>query len=112
VRVSVDAYANKARAAMGIQAARYASRPAYRANFERMGFKHVTDRLPNQAQEERFGGADEEMLHAVSVYGTPSEVHSRLPQMLAMYDDAIVRIVPAQPTLDSIRAIVDACAPA
>src|SRR5581483_10660483 len=111
VRVSVDGDREKARAAMAVQAARYASSANYRANFERMGFKATTDRLPNQPQEERFTGADEAMLRAVSLYGTAAEVRDRLPRILALYDDAIIRIVPARPGLDSIRAIVEACAP-
>ncbi|MBV8084893.1 MAG: LLM class flavin-dependent oxidoreductase [Chloroflexi bacterium] len=111
VRVSVDDDPEQARAAMAIQAARYAGSRNYRAQFERFGFKHVTDRLQDQPQGERFIGEDETMLRAISVYGTSDQVQAELPARLAPYDHAIVRIVPARPGMDSIMAIVEACAP-
>ncbi|MDE3074180.1 MAG: LLM class flavin-dependent oxidoreductase [Chloroflexota bacterium] len=112
VRVSVDDDREAARAAMAEQAFRYAMIPPYRRHFERMGFKAITDRLASQPAEERFTGADEEMLRSTSVYGTPAEVRAALPGILALYDDPIVRIVPARPGVESIQAVIEAGAPA
>lgn len=111
VRVSVDDDHEAARAAMASAAFGYAMIPSYRQHFENMGFKATTDRLAEQPAEERFTGGDEAALQAVSVYGTADEVRQRLPAMLAAYDHPIIRIVPARPTAESIRAVITACAP-
>ncbi|MDE3077592.1 MAG: LLM class flavin-dependent oxidoreductase [Chloroflexota bacterium] len=111
IRVSVDEDREAARRAMAEQAFRYALIPPYRRHFERLGFKAITDRLASQPADQRFAGADEEMLRTISVYGTPAEVTARLPGILALYDDPIVRIVPARPGLESIKEVIEAGAP-
>jgi len=89
----------------------------YRAHFERMGF---TDELAD-LDRMRLEGADhddlveavpDELLRRLGYFGTAEGAAAALADLGAGLDSAIVRVVVARPTLDSVRAAMEACRPA
>ena len=89
---------------------------AYRAHFERMGF---TDELLNLDEMRRNGAsaddvansASEELLTRVGYYGSAAGAKAAFATLADGLDTAIVRVVAAKPNLDSVRAVMRACAP-
>ena len=89
---------------------------AYRAHFERMGF---TDELASLDDMRRSGAsaddvaaaASEKLLTRVGYYGNASGAKSAFEALADGLDTAIVRVVAAKPGLESVRAVMRACAP-
>lgn len=89
---------------------------AYRAHFERMGF---TDELASLDDMRRRGAsadevaaaASEELLTRVGYYGNAAGAKAAFESLADGIDTAIVRVVSAWPGLDSVRAVMRACAP-
>ena len=89
---------------------------AYRAHFERMGF---TDELASLDDMRRRGAsadevaaaASEELLTRVGYYGNAAGAKAAFESLADGLDTAIVRVVSARPGLDSVRAVMRACAP-
>ena len=89
---------------------------AYRAHFERMGF---TDELASLDDMRRSGAsadevaaaASEELLTRVGYYGSTSGAKAAFEALAEGLDTAIVRVVAAKPGLESVRAVMRACAP-
>ncbi len=89
----------------------------YRAHFERMGFATqlaAMDRMreQNAAPNEVIDAFPEEILRAVGYYGPAAGAAKAFRQIAEGLDTAIVRVVAARPSIDSVRAVMDACAPA
>lgn len=89
---------------------------AYRAHFERMGF---SDELASLDDMRRSGAsaddvaaaASEELLTRVGYYGNASGAKAAFEALADGLDTAIVRVVAARPGLESVRAVMQACAP-
>ena len=88
----------------------------YRGHFERMGFAQGLREL----DEMRSAGAstDEvveafprDLLRRVGYYGPASGAAEAFRSLAEGLDTAIVRVVAARPGLDSVRAVMEACAP-
>lgn len=89
---------------------------AYRAHFERMGFTEALAGL-DAMRSRGAGGAEvaaampEELLTRVGYYGPAAGARSAFQTLAEGLDTAIVRVVAARPTLSSVRAVMQACAP-
>ncbi len=126
IRVSVDEDIQVARDALARATMGYALRAtvptererqfAYRGHFERMGFADELLELDEMrkkhaTQEELIAAFPDALLDAVGVYATPSEAKAKFEVLAEGLDIAIVRVVNAQPGIDSTRAVMQACAP-
>lgn len=88
----------------------------YRAHFERMGF---TDDLAELDKMRRRGATQDELAEAfpanllktVGYYGTPQNAMREFKRIGSGLDTAIVRVVAAKNNIDSVRAVMRACAP-
>jgi alkanesulfonate monooxygenase SsuD/methylene tetrahydromethanopterin reductase-like flavin-dependent oxidoreductase (luciferase family) len=123
IRVCVDedettARRAYARACMGYAMSRHPSMNhlGYRAHFGRMGFDAELSRL-EQARD-RGTSADEladdfpaELLKTVGYYGVPSGAAAAFRRLSAGLDIAVVRVVAARQGVESVRAVMRACAP-
>lgn len=125
IRVSVDEDVAVARRALARATVGYALGPdvgardrrfGYRPHFERMGFAEELAEL----DERRSGGASadkiadavtDELLLSVGYFGTPNGAREHFEALGAGLDVALVRVVPARPGLDAVRAVMQACAP-
>ena len=89
----------------------------YRGHFARMGF----DAELTELEERRERGASTEeiveafpraLLQAVGYYGPPSGAAAAFRRLAEGLDIAVVRVVRARPGIESVRAVMQACAPA
>ena len=123
IRICVDddvdaARRGLARALLGYALARPgASKEAgYRGHFARMGFDapltELEDRRERGASDEELVEAfPVELLQAVGYFGPASGAAAAFHRLAQGLDTAIVRVVPAHPGLDAVRAVMRACAP-
>jgi 5,10-methylenetetrahydromethanopterin reductase len=124
IRICVDEDEDTARraytrAVLGYALARAgASKEAgYRGHFARMGF----DAALTDLEERRDRGAPEselidafprDLLHMVGYYGPAAGAAAAFRRLAEGLDVAIVRVVAAQPGVESVQAVMRACAPA
>ncbi|MEE9255061.1 MAG: LLM class flavin-dependent oxidoreductase [Pseudomonadales bacterium] len=88
----------------------------YRAHFERMGF---ADELAMLDDMRRSGASMRQivdafpnaLLNAVGYYGPPDGAAEAFRRLAEGLDTAIVRVVPAKPGIDAVRAVMKACQP-
>ena len=101
--------------AVAIQTVRYLLIPAYRSQFEEMGFMGVSESVKSALDAEGIDGAarqvPDELLKRVSGYGSPSQARAMFERLGQELDLAIVRIVPAQEQIESIVAVLEATHP-
>lgn len=106
------------RACMGYALGRHpgGNQYGYRAHFGRMGYEADLSRL--EAERERGMPEDElidafptEMLKAVGYYGAAAGAAAAFRRLSQGLDIAIVRVVAARPGVESVRAVLRACAP-
>lgn len=123
IRICVDddvAVARRAfaKAVMGYALARGDDKGrGYRAHFARMGYDAALTDL--EARRDRGASADEladafpdDLLLLVGYYGTAAGAAAAFTRLATGLDTAIVRVVPARPGPDAVRAVMRACAPA
>lgn len=89
---------------------------AYRAHFERMGFTEALaelDRMRERgaAAAEVAAAMPEELLTRVGYYGPAAGARAAFETLGEGLDTAIVRVVAAKPGMESVRAVMEACAP-
>jgi len=89
---------------------------AYRAHFERMGFAEEllfldSIRNRNGSAEEILDAFPDELLQAVGVSANETNARDQFYNLANGLDTAIVRVVAAKHGLDSIRSVMQACAP-
>ena len=122
IRVSVDDDVEAARraftrAVMGYALGPLDARPqGYRAHFERMGFAAGLARIDelrrrNAPQEDVVDAFPESLLRQVGYYGPAGGAAAAFRRLAEGLDTAIVRVVAARPGVDSVRAVMRACAP-
>ena len=88
----------------------------YRAHFERMGF---SDELAELDEMRKRGASRDEvadafppkLLKTVGYYGPAGGAASAFAELAEGLDIAVVRVVAARRGVDSVRAVMDACAP-
>jgi len=126
IRICVDDDAQTARrsytrAVMGYAMGRGTDskgRPqGYRAHFERMGYGAQLaemDRMREKGAQpgEMVDAFPDEILRAVGYYGPAAGAAKAFRALAEGLDTAIVRVVAARPGIDSVRAVMEACAPA
>lgn len=88
----------------------------YRAHFERMGYAAQLGEMDRMREKsappnEMVDAFPEEVLRAVGYYGPADGAAKAFRQLAEGLDTAIVRVVAARPTIDSVRAVMQACAP-
>jgi 5,10-methylenetetrahydromethanopterin reductase len=124
IRVCVDededaARRGLARAILGYALARPgASKQAgYRGHFARLGFDEQLTELETR-REQGATDADlietfpRELLQAVGYYGPAAGAAAAFGRLAEGLDVAVVRVVRARPGVESVRAVMQACAPA
>jgi hypothetical protein len=89
----------------------------YRAHFERMGFATelaAMDQLREKGAQpnDMVDAFPDEILRAVGYYGPAAGARDAFLKLAQGLDTAIVRVVAARPGIDSVRAVMEACAPA
>ena len=126
IRVCVDEDPETAQRAFALSTTGYAlgqrvpsareRRLGYRGHFDRMGFAEEMAELDRMRElgesNDRVAAAfPVEVLQQVGYFG-PAEGASKAFRKLAEgLDAAVVRVVPARPGLDSVRAVMEACRP-
>jgi len=121
-RVCVDDDLDTARKALAAALLRYVTgwdgaRPrAYRASFARMGYEPAIaeiDRLSERGagQDEIIDAFPERMLRGLGYYGPAAGAADAVRRQVTGADTVVVRVVPARPGVDAIRAILVACQP-
>jgi alkanesulfonate monooxygenase SsuD/methylene tetrahydromethanopterin reductase-like flavin-dependent oxidoreductase (luciferase family) len=123
VRVSVDDDTEAARRALAGALLPYVigwpgaapARP-FRAAFDRMGFGAEIAELDRMVErgasrEEIAGSFPERMLRGLGYAGPADGAPEALRRIAGSADTVVVRIVPARPGIESIRAILEACRP-
>lgn len=123
IRICVDddeAVARRAfaKAVMGYALARGDDkRRGYRAHFARMGFDAALTALEDR--RDRGASADDladsfpdDLLRLVGYYGTAAGAAAAFKRVAGSLDTAVVRVVLARPGAASVRAVMEACAPA
>ena len=125
IRVCIDEDVSAARSALARATVGYALGPevggrdrrfGYRPHFEQMGFAdELADldarRSAGISMDEIAGAVSDELLLGVGYYGTPDGAKEHFAALAQGLDVALVRVVPARPGLDSVRAVMTACAP-
>jgi alkanesulfonate monooxygenase SsuD/methylene tetrahydromethanopterin reductase-like flavin-dependent oxidoreductase (luciferase family) len=123
IRICVDEDADVARRAYTKATLGYAmARPGaslehgYRGHFGRMGFENSLREL--EAMRDRGDSEDaiieafpRDLLLKVGYYGTPDGARAAFTRIAEGLDTAIVRVVAARPGVDSVAAVMRACAP-
>jgi alkanesulfonate monooxygenase SsuD/methylene tetrahydromethanopterin reductase-like flavin-dependent oxidoreductase (luciferase family) len=106
------------RAAMGYALGRVpgASQSGYRAHFGRMGYDDDLKRIESgrangMSEEDVVDAFPPEMLLGVGYYGPASGAAEAFRRLSTGLDIAIVRVVAARPGVESVRAVMRACAP-
>ncbi len=124
IRVCIDddeAMARRAytRSAMGYALGRQPDAPqsGYRAHFGRMGFdvdlRRIEEgRAKGMPEEEVVDAFPPELLKAVGYYGPAGGAAAAFRRLSEGLDIAVVRVVAARPGVESVRAVMRACAPA
>jgi alkanesulfonate monooxygenase SsuD/methylene tetrahydromethanopterin reductase-like flavin-dependent oxidoreductase (luciferase family) len=103
--------------AMGPQGTGRDSRFGYRPHFDRMGFASELAELDrvregDASRDEVADAASDDLLLGVGYYGTPEGAFEHFRSLAEGLDVAVVRVVAARPGIDSVRAVMQACAPA
>jgi alkanesulfonate monooxygenase SsuD/methylene tetrahydromethanopterin reductase-like flavin-dependent oxidoreductase (luciferase family) len=106
-----------AKAVMGYALARGDDKGrGYRAHFARMGFDAALTELEDR--RDRGAPADEladafpdALLRLVGYYGKAEGAAAAFKRVAGSLDTAIVRVVPARPGAEAVRAVMNACAP-
>jgi alkanesulfonate monooxygenase SsuD/methylene tetrahydromethanopterin reductase-like flavin-dependent oxidoreductase (luciferase family) len=125
IRVCVDDDVAVARRGLARATIGYAMGPAgegrdrrfgYRPHFERMGFAEELTRLDTMRDrgaslDELCDAASDELLLGVGYFGTPDGAYEHFLRLAQGLDVAVVRVVAARRGLDSVRAVMRACAP-
>jgi alkanesulfonate monooxygenase SsuD/methylene tetrahydromethanopterin reductase-like flavin-dependent oxidoreductase (luciferase family) len=122
IRVCVDEDVDVARRAyarsmMGYALGQLGAPPrSYRAHFERMGFaddlRRIDDmRRANAPQDEIVEAFPPALSLAVGYFGKPEGAAEHFKKLAGGLDTAIVRVVNARPSIESTRAVLQACAP-
>ncbi len=127
IRICVDDDEILARRSFGRAALGYAlgqtvptereRRFGYRAHFERAGFSEellALDHMRNEGAgyDELVDACPDDLLRSVGYYGPAEGARDAFLALAEGLDTAIVRVVAARPTLDAVRAVMTACAPA
>lgn len=89
----------------------------YRGHFGRMGFDDALTELEERrdrgaSQEELIEAFPVELAQQVGYFGPASGAATAFARLAQGLDTAIVRVVAARPGVESITAVMDACAPA
>ena len=89
----------------------------YRAHFERMGYTEElaeldTMRTQGASRDEVASAFPEDILLAVGYFGRADGAAAAFKRLAQGLDTAIVRVVASRPGLDSVRAVMESCAPA
>ena len=89
---------------------------AFRAGFERMGFAAEMaeiDRLSESGagRAEIVAAFPDRMLRGLGYFGPAAGAADAVRRQVAGADTAVVRVVPARPGADGIRAVLEACQP-
>jgi len=89
---------------------------AFRAGFERMGFAAEMDEIDRlshsgKSREEIIEAFPVRMLHGLGYFGPAAGAAEAVRRQVAGADTAVVRVVPARPGADAIRAVLEACRP-
>ncbi len=86
----------------------------YRAHFERMGFTDALAMLDDMRRRsaptrEIVDAFPDALLNAVGYYGPAEGAAEAFGRLAEGLDTAIVRVVPAKPGIDAVRAAMKAC---
>jgi alkanesulfonate monooxygenase SsuD/methylene tetrahydromethanopterin reductase-like flavin-dependent oxidoreductase (luciferase family) len=123
IRVSVDEDEDAARRAYMRALFRYAiARPGvpkhlgYRGHFGRMGFEDALSALEERRDrgaslEELYDAMPVDLARKVGYFGPAAGAAAAFRKLAAGLDVALVRVVPARPTLESAVAVMEACRP-
>jgi 5,10-methylenetetrahydromethanopterin reductase len=123
IRICVDDDEDAARraytkATMGYALGRHSSarQAGYRAHFGRMGYdddlRRIEDARDKGAPEgDLIDMFPEPLLKSVGYYGKPEGAAAEFRRLSVGLDIAVVRVVAARQGLDSVRAVMRACAP-
>lgn len=127
IRICVDDDVDVARVALAKATMGYALGPTvpteresqlgYRGHFARMGFEkelaHLNQMRADGASRDQVAEAfPAEVLSAVGYFGKADGAASAFKRLSEGLDTSLVRVVAARPNLDSVRAVMEACAPA
>jgi len=127
IRICVDDDVDAARIALAKATMGYAlgakvpterdRRLGYRAHFERMGYTEELAELDLMRTQGASGddvaaAFPEEILLAVGYFGGADGAAAAFKRLSQGLDTAIVRVVASRPGLGSVRAVMEACAPA
>ena len=122
-RVCVDEDEDTARRALAAALLPYVAgwgggaRPrAFRAGFERMGFAAEMDEIDRLSdggagRAEILDAFPERMLRGLGYFGPAAGAAEAVRRQVAGADTAVVRVVPARPGADAVRAVLEACRP-
>ena len=123
IRVCVDDDVDTARKALAKATLGYAiARPGspktmgYRGHFGRMGFEEVLTELEarrdrGEKEEDLANDLPDDLLLKVGYFGKPDGAAAAFARLAEGLDLRTVRVVAARPGIDSVRAVIRACAP-
>jgi alkanesulfonate monooxygenase SsuD/methylene tetrahydromethanopterin reductase-like flavin-dependent oxidoreductase (luciferase family) len=88
----------------------------YRGHFERMGFTKTLEDIDRMREKgapvgEQLDAFPPDLLRKVGYYGRPEGAAAAFKELAQGLDIAIVRVVAARPGIDSVLAVMRACAP-
>ncbi|MFN0071232.1 MAG: LLM class flavin-dependent oxidoreductase [Chloroflexota bacterium] len=88
----------------------------YRGHFGRMGFESALRELEamrahGESEDAIVEAFPRELLHQVGYYGAPAGAGAAFKRLAEGLDTAVVRVVSARPGVDSVAAVMRACAP-